>query len=108
MSAAGERVSQGIKERSRLLAQGGEVGADGAERVETVLAAEAARDFLLELGHADVALGLVIRKWHPMIGNKAPDLVGMLFQTRQQIERGALHDLASLPCLRRGTLLRAD
>ena len=40
-----------------------------------------------------------------MIGSKAPDLVGMAFQTRQQVERRALLDLAALLCPRGIALL---
>lgn len=55
---------QGLEEVTALLAQGGEIGAVDAERVGALGGAEAAGDFLLEFGHADIAFGLVVVERH--------------------------------------------
>ena len=66
----GQRVDQ----RTVLFAQGGQVGADRAERLHARFRAEAPRDFLFEFGHADIAFGLVVVERHTMICNETPHL----------------------------------
>src|SRR5258708_256698 len=51
---------EGFKQRAALLAHGGEVTAKGAEGRDPLGTAEGARNLLLDLDHAQVALGQVI------------------------------------------------
>ena len=69
-----------------LFAQRGEVGADDAEGLGPGDGAETPGGFLLELGHTDIAFGLVIVEVHPRVGEKAQNLVGVLTQTQKKIE----------------------
>ena len=68
-----------------LFAQGGQVGADRAERFHARYRTETPRDFLFELGHADIAFGLVIVERYPVIGNEAPHLARLPPQTPHQV-----------------------
>lgn len=77
----------------------GQVGADHTENLRALQRAKAARDLLLHLGHAHRLLGDVVREGHPGIGGKAPDIVGILAQPRDQVGRFALLDA---PALARG------
>jgi hypothetical protein len=49
----------------------GEVGADGGEARDTGIGAQATGDLLLELGHADIALSLIVVEGHAQIGDEA-------------------------------------
>ena len=53
-------MEAGVPEVDALLAAGGEIAADAGEALGTVEGAEAARDFLFHLDHADVLLALVV------------------------------------------------
>ncbi len=79
-----------------LFAQRGEVGADGAEGLGTSDGTEAPGGSLLELGHADIAFCLVVVEGHTRVGEKTQDIVGMLTQTQQKIDRGGLLDSSTL------------
>ena len=89
-----------MEDVAALFAQGGEVGADGAEGLGTGDGAETPGGLLLELGHTDIAFGLVVVEGHPQVGEKAQDLVRELTQTQEKIERGGLLDTAT-PSVRR-------
>ena len=62
-----------MKDVGGLLSQSGKVGADVGEVGGALLGAEASRDLLLELGHADIALGLVVVERNTQISDKAQD-----------------------------------
>ena len=79
-----------------LFTQCGEVGADGAEGLGPGDGTETPGGFLLELGHTDIAFGLVIVEGHTRVGKKAQDLVGVLTQTQEKIDRRGLLDTATL------------
>ena len=79
-----------------LFTQRGEVGADDAEGLCPGDGAETPGGFLLEFGHTDIAFGLVVIKGHPRVGEKAQDIVGMLTQTQEKIDRRGLLDTATL------------
>ncbi len=85
MTLKGER--EGMEDVAALFTQRGEVGADGAEGLGTGDGTETPGGFLLELGHTDIAFGLVIVEGHPRVGKKAQDLVGVLTQTQEKIDR---------------------
>ena len=84
-----------MEDIAALFTQCGEVGADGAEGLGTVDGTETPGGFLLEFGHTDIAFGLVIVEGHTRVGEKAQDLVGVLAQTQEKIERGGLLDPAT-------------
>ena len=86
-----------------LFAQRGDVGANGAEGLGASDGTETPGGLLLELGHTDIAFGLVVVKGHTRIGEKAQDIVGVLTQTQQKIDRGGLLDAATLFWLSSGT-----
>jgi hypothetical protein len=71
-----------------LLAQGGEVGADGGGGLRPVLGAEAAGNLLLELGHTDVALGLVVIERDIQVGEEAQNRLAVIAQSPDQIVGG--------------------
>ncbi len=57
---ASEDGLQGSEERHALLAHRGEVASDASERLGAAVGAEGARNFLLDLEHAQILLRLVI------------------------------------------------
>ena len=84
-----------MEDVAALFTQCGEVGADGAEGLGPGDGTETPGGFLLELGHTDIAFGWVIVEEHTRGGEKAQDLVGVLTQTQEKIERGGLLDPAT-------------
>ncbi len=58
-----------------LFAAGREIAADSAKHVGALLRAEAAGDFLLDFGHADIVFTLIVRKGCPGLGHEAQSLV---------------------------------
>ena len=84
-----------MEDVAALFTQCGEVGADGAEGLGTGDGTETPGGFLLEFGHTDIAFGLVVVEGHPQVGEKAQDLVGVLTQAQEKIERGGLLDPAT-------------
>ena len=100
---------QGLIGIDGLLAQGGEVGANGGERLGAIFAAEAAGDFLLELRHADVAFGLVVVEGHAQVGDEAQDLIAVLVQAPDQVVSGRLFEASALArrCAAAGVAARA-
>ena len=90
-----EAESERGHERATLFAQGSQIRADGANRLKSARGAEAPRDFLFELGHTDVAFGLVIGEGYAMVGHETPHLRGITFEAAQQIVGFALFDSAA-------------
>jgi hypothetical protein len=90
-AAAGSQGSPSNTRRSAgstpglLLAGGGHVAAEAAEALRASQGAPAAADLLLQLGHADVSLGLVVVKRHPEVGGKAQHLLAVIVQAGQQV-----------------------
>ena len=68
----------------------GEVGTNGAEGLRTGEGAEAAGDLVLDLGHANSLFREVVAEGNTRVGGEAQDIVGMIAQTPQEIERHAL------------------
>jgi len=68
-----------------VLAGGREVAADRQEPLSAGGGAPAAGDFLLELDHADVLLGLVVAKRHPEVVSEAQHvgLIALYYGARQ-------------------------
>ena len=88
-----------------LLAQGVETGADDAEVLGTGDGAKAARGFLLQFGHTDIAFGLIVVEWYAQIGEKAQHVGLVLSQTDKQVDRSRLFDTPSAPwALMRGRI----
>ena len=59
---ANKSVRDSINNALTILASGGDVGTNGTESLGTSLSAEGAGDFLFELDHAHIPLGLVVVK----------------------------------------------
>ena len=76
MTLKGE--SEGMEDVAPLFTRCREVGADGAEGLGTGDGTQTPGGFLLELGRADIAFGLVTVEGHTRVGEKAQDLVGVL------------------------------
>ena len=93
MTLKGE--DEGMKNVTPLFAQRGYVGADGAEGLGAGDGTETAGGFLLELGHTDIALCLVVVEGHTRVSEKTQDIVGVQAQTQQKIDRGGLLDAAT-------------
>ena len=90
-----ESQGKGEEQIGALLVKRGEIGANDAESIEACLGAEAAGDFLFDLGHADRLLGDVVGERDVVIGHEAPDIVGMKAQAVDEIERLALSSSAA-------------
>lgn len=104
-----EGHGQGLVGIDRLLAPGGEVGADGGKRLGAIFAAEAAGDFLLELTSADVAFGLAVVEGRAQVGDEAQDLIAVLAQAGDQVVGGRLFEAWALArgCVAAGVATRA-
>lgn len=79
-----------MEEVAALFAQRGEVGADGAEGLGAGDGTETPGGLLLEFRHADIAFGMVVVEGHARVGEETQDLVGVLAQTQEKIDRGGL------------------
>ena len=90
-----KREDESLKDVAALFAQRGYVRADGAEGLGAGDGTEAPGGFLLELGHADIAFGLVVVEGHTQVGEKTQDIVGALTQAQEKIERRGLLDTAT-------------
>ena len=77
-----------------LLMEGREVGADGREALDPGVGAEGAGDLLLELGHAHIALGLVVIEGHAQVGDEAQHLLALLAQALDEVVGRGLLDPA--------------
>ena len=86
-----------MEDIATLFAQRGDVGADGAEGLGASDGTETSGGFLLELGHADIAFGLVVVERHPQVVEKTQHIIGVTPQTQQKIEGGRLLDPAAQP-----------
>jgi hypothetical protein len=90
-AAAGSQGSPSNTRRSAastpdlLLAGGRHVAAEAAEALRASQGAPAPADLLLQLGHADVPLGLVVVERHPEVGGKAQHLLAVVVQAGQQV-----------------------
>ena len=84
-----------MEDVAALFAQRGDVGANGAEGLGPGDGTETPGGFLLELGHADIAFGLVVVEGHPRVGEETQDIVGVLTQAQEKIERRGLLDPAT-------------
>ena len=62
---------QGRKQRETLFAQGGQIAANATKCLSASKTAEAARDLLLHLDHAQIAFSEVVVKIHAQIFQKA-------------------------------------
>src|SRR5512132_4359388 len=80
-----EHPPQRSKHPDLLLAGGRHVAAEAAEALPASQGAPAAADLLLQLGHPDVPLGLVVVERHPEVGGKAQHLLAVIVQAGQQV-----------------------
>lgn len=71
-----------------MLAHGGQVAANGAKGAGSLLAAEGAGDFLLDLDYAQIALGLMVGERHRQITQERQHLFDSAEQCIKQIFRG--------------------
>lgn len=84
-----------------MFLDGGEVRSDGTEGVGALWGAEVAGDLLLDLGHADGLLGEVVAERNVGVDCEAENIVGMIAQATQEIERETLSGSAALAAGRR-------
>ena len=80
------------QERKPLLAQRGQIAADAAKAGEPLIRAKAARDFLLDFEHAQIALGLIVVKVDPQIFQEAEDRLLVFAQPVEQVTCSTLFD----------------
>jgi len=76
--AALEGQDEQVEHIAGLSAAGRKAGADDGKAPSAGIGAEAAKDFLLELGHAKVEFGRVVVKGNAQVGEEAQDLVAAL------------------------------
>src|SRR5947209_15488932 len=81
---------QGRKQRETLFAQGGQIAANATKCLSASKTAEAARDLLLHLDHAQIAFSEVVVKIHAQIFQKAEDGFLVFVQAVEQISGGTL------------------
>ena len=74
-----EKQVECLGRRNLVFTASRQIAADTAKDVGALLRAEAAGDFLLQLGHADVVLALIIGERHLGIGQEAEGL-GLVVQ----------------------------
>ena len=74
-----EKQSESLGCRHLVFAASRQIAADTAKDVGALLRAEAAGDFLLQLGHADVVLALIIGERHLGVGQE-PEGFGFVVQ----------------------------
>lgn len=91
-----KRLNERLQGVGPLFLEGGEVGADEAERFKTLRGAEAAGDFHLDLGHAHIALGKIVGERNAVIRREPPDIVGIENQPIQEVSTLALLGFAPL------------
>lgn len=84
--------------------QGGEIRVSDAEDIGPLAGAEAAGDFLFDLGHACGLFGEVVGERNAAICSKTPDIVRVGTQAAQEVRRLAL---PGTPAFARGRSLNA-
>jgi hypothetical protein len=68
-----------------MFSAGREIAADQAEDLGPFERPKAARDFLLDLGHADVVFALIVGEWHERVGQESQSLDFELAETLKEI-----------------------
>ena len=79
------RSAQGFEDIPSLLLGSGDDGAQYGEVVGVAPGAEAAGDFLSQLHHAQVALGLIVGEGHLRVGEEAQRLVSAPMQAQGEV-----------------------
>src|SRR5260221_593092 len=93
---AKQGLFQGSQHRETLLAQGGEIATDAAERHRAARRAETAGDLLLDLHHTDSALGQAIVERHGEVVQESQHRFLMCPEAIEQIAGRRLFASASL------------
>ncbi len=79
-----KQPAQGDQRVDAVLARGRHVGAHGQKRLRAVQGPPAPGNLLLQLDHADVALGQIIGRWDPQVLQEPQDLATVGVQPLQQ------------------------
>ena len=87
-----ERQDERVEKIVGLFAAGQKVRADDSKGTSASFGAETTGGFLLELGHAKVAFGLVIVEGNVQVGEEAQDLVAVLAQSPNEVAGRGLFD----------------
>ena len=74
-----EKQGERLGCRNLVFTASRQIAADSAKDVGTLLRAEAAGDFLLQLGHADIVLALIIGERYLGVGEE-PEGFGLVVQ----------------------------
>src|SRR5215471_16911092 len=85
-----EDGNKSLKHRMTLLAHSREVGANTTEGGGPFLGSERARNLLLDFGHTQISLGLIVRKWPRKVIHESEDLLSTLQEGIEQILGGSL------------------
>jgi hypothetical protein len=91
-----------MEDVAHLFVQRAQVGAEVPEGLGASDGTETPGDLLVGFRHADIVFGLVVVEGHTRGGEKTQDIVGVLAQTQEKIDRGELFDTATLPVLGAG------
>ena len=81
-------ISEGFECVDAVLAGGGQVAADGAERFGAGPGAQPAADLLSEFDHADVAFGEVVVERHAQVVREAQYVGGEPAEACEGVDRG--------------------
>ena len=80
-----DEASAGLPKISILFAAGGEVATNPGKHLSTGQSAEATRDFLLHLDHADVLLALVVGEGHVGVQEEGQHTQIVILQAVEQV-----------------------
>lgn len=100
---AREHLGERREEIEVLFHNRSEIGSDGADGVGALVAAKAAGDLLLDLGHSDGLFGEVVAEGDERIGSEPQDIIDVVAQSSVEIEG---HALRGTPPFAAGGFLR--
>ena len=75
-----------------FFAAGRKVGANDGKGISAGIGVKTTGDFLLELGHSQVAFGLVVVEGNAQVGEEAQDLIAVLAQSPNEVVGRVLFD----------------
>ena len=90
-----EGCNERLKDVGPLLVHGGAIGANDAVSLRSLQRSKAARDFLLDLGHAYCLFCKIVGERHIGLGHETPNVVAVANQSANQVGGLALFGSAA-------------
>ena len=97
MGLTGENAGESVEDRVTLLTQRREVATNAAEVISAVRATKTAGDLVLDFQHPQIALSLIVVKWHPEVVEEGQHGRAMRHQPVEQIAGRGLLGTSTLP-----------